>query len=303
MTGMKELGSLPDVRMTLHLMGLHVRSVSRGWTYPSHEHTLFEIHWVMEGEMTMVVDGKPYPQKAGDLLIIRPGMTHSCIESGPHGFTYFCVHFSMDDHAFAAELLRQREVYFPSDSALTPAIVPALASLCELSKNPASSPSSVLQRMRLHAAMFELFGALGEQLLQTRQPETGSTAGELAEQIAWHMEQAVRETLFHNDAHEERTTLHWIALSLGISPSRLNRTFRKAFGKPPRQYLTELVTEEAKRLLLQTPMPIDQIGLMLGYRTTAHFSRQFKRWVGVAPSVFRGQGRSTVETLDAVIRQ
>lgn len=58
-----ELGRLPDVRMSFHLMGLHIREVGSRWTYPSHEHPMYELHWMIEGDMQMDVEGQIYDQK------------------------------------------------------------------------------------------------------------------------------------------------------------------------------------------------------------------------------------------------
>lgn len=95
------LGRLPDVRLSFQLMGLHARRADSNWTYPSHEHSMYEIHWMMEGQMSMVINGKLHQQSKGDLLFIRPGITHACTGAGPEGFTYFSVHFSVHDTSFA----------------------------------------------------------------------------------------------------------------------------------------------------------------------------------------------------------
>jgi AraC-like DNA-binding protein len=45
--------------------------------------------------------------------------------------------------------------------------------------------------------------------------------------------------------------------------------------------------EAARNLLGRSEASITEIGYDLGYQDAAHFTRAFKRWAGVSPSVFR----------------
>ncbi len=283
------LGRLPDVRMSFQLLGLHARKVDSQWTYPSHEHSMYEIHWMLDGEMDMVVDGQLYRQSVGDLLFIRPGMTHSCTGSGPQGFTYFSVHFSVHDTSFCRELNRCKDIYYPADSALAQGLSSSLSTLYDLATEHMSSPLPASTQMRVHAAVFELLGSLVGQLSQTASV-TLSRKEVIARQIAEQIEDSVRYIHLHGEVHEtERTWIQDIAKSVNLSPSQVNRIFQQVYDKAPRKFLSETLLNEAQRLLNQTDLSIDHIAMMLGYKTNAHFSRQFKRWTGIAPSEFRSE--------------
>jgi AraC-like DNA-binding protein len=282
-----ELGRLPDVRITFQLMGLHVRQVDSNWTYPSHEHPMYEIHWVVDGEMQMVVDGHIYDQQKGDILFIRPGVTHSCRLSGPQGFTYFCVHFSVFDRVFSKELDHHKTTFYPAASSIVNGIMPALSTLYDLALENKSAVLPTSKSMKVHSAVFELFGALVDQLSHT--DNVMLTKKEmLASRIAEQIEDSVRTILLHGQIHDhERTWVQDIAKSLKMSTSQVNRIFQQVYGKAPRKYISEILVNEAKRLLLQTDLSVDHIAMMLGYRTSAHFSRQFKRWTKTTPSGYR----------------
>lgn len=283
------LGRLPDVRMSFQLLGLHARKVGSRWTYPSHEHSMYEIHWMMDGEMNMVVNGQLYKQSVGDLLFIRPGMTHSCTGAGPQGFTYFSVHFSVHDTSFCRELNRCKDIYYPADSVLAQGLSSSLSTLYCLATEHLSSPLPAFKQMRVHAAVFELLGSLVGQLSQTPSV-TISKKEAIARQIAEQIEDSVRYIHLHGEIQEtERTWIQDIAKSLNLSPSQVNRIFREVYGKAPRKFLSETLLGEAQRLLKQTDLSMDHIAMMLGYKTNAHFSRQFKRWTGMAPSEYRNR--------------
>lgn len=78
-----------------------------------------------------------------------------------------------------------------------------------------------------------------------------------------------------------------IAAELGISSSHCNRVFKQVFGQSPRAVLSQLVLHEAKLLLGNPKLSVQNIAVMLGYKDIAHFSRQFKRWSGMSPSRYR----------------
>ncbi|MFC4808065.1 AraC family transcriptional regulator [Paenibacillus sp. GCM10023250] len=282
-----EIGRLPDVRMSLHLMGLHLRKVGSGWTYPSHEHPMYELHWMIEGDMTMIVEGRTYAQKKGDLLIIRPGVIHSCKSAGAQGFTYFCVHFSVSDPAFSKELERHPTACYEVSSPLVNELAPLLTDLCSLATENRKRSLSPAKNMKAYAAVLELLGTLAEQLSHSDNvvlTKKELLAGRIAEQI----EASIRSSLLHGQMEDSgRKYVQDIADTLKMSPSQVNRIFQQVYGKAPRQYMSEILLSEAQRLLLQTDLSIDHIAMILGYKTSAHFSRQFKRWTAMTPSECR----------------
>lgn len=291
------LGRLADVRLSFQLMGLHARKADSNWTYPSHEHSMYEIHWMMEGQMSMVINGKLNQQSKGDLLFIRPGITHACTGAGPEGFTYFSVHFSVHDTSFCRELNRSKDTYYPATSNLAMAMSPILSTLYDLSTEHLSESLSSSKQMKVHAAVFELLGSLVGQLSQNASV-TVSRKEAIAHQIAEYIEDSVRYIHLHSEIQEtDRTWIQDIAKSLNLSTSQVNRIFREVYGQAPRKYLSETLLNEAQRLLKQTDLNIDHIAMMLGYKTNAHFSRQFKRWTGIAPSEFRVHAQQDVMSL------
>jgi len=50
-----------------------------------------------------------------------------------------------------------------------------------------------------------------------------------------------------------------------------------------------LKKEHAQKLLVQNNMSIEKVALMLGYAETSHFTRAFKRWMGMTPKYFQTQ--------------
>lgn len=62
---------------------------------------------------------------------------------------------------------------------------------------------------------------------------------------------------------------------------------RKETGMSPKDIITRHVIAHAKQLLLKNSYDVAQIAYSLGFEYPAHFSRLFKRGVGVTPTEFR----------------
>ncbi|WP_201006733.1 AraC family transcriptional regulator [Paenibacillus glycanilyticus] len=276
---------LPDMDSTFRVFGAHSRTVDPGWSYPLHKHPLFEINLVLTGTQQFSVERESYTQQAGDLLLFRPGDLHESRVSGEEDMTYYCLHFDVDEPSFRELLCRSPRCFYPSDSELAMAIRPALDKLIGLTV----SQEAVLRteaRMHVLSALFELFASLSGTLSKLNQDPAGLRNSELASRVAIMLEEAVEEAAAAG-LMNDKDTVTSIAAAVGYSTSSVNRLFSRAFGVSPRQYLSTIMLKKAKLLLMDPELTIEEISSRLGYNNIAHFSRQFKRWTGEAPSRFR----------------
>jgi AraC-like DNA-binding protein len=98
-------------------------------------------------------------------------------------------------------------------------------------------------------------------------------------------------------AHPETAwTVASLASEVGASRSALAARFTSVLGETPLRYLTRFRVERAARLLRGTSASVAEIAVRVGYQTEPAFSRVFKRWAGTAPSAFRRDARSSLET-------
>ena len=78
-----------------------------------------------------------------------------------------------------------------------------------------------------------------------------------------------------------------LAAQVHMSPFHFARRFKQAVGTPPHAYITHVRIERAKRLLDETNLPLLEVATRVGYRTQAHFTGVFHRYVGTTPRAFR----------------
>ncbi len=82
-------------------------------------------------------------------------------------------------------------------------------------------------------------------------------------------------------------TVKQMADSIGISQSRFHALYKEIFGCTPNADLIRSRIDRAKSMLALSKEPISSIAIKLGYNNPAHFMRQFKAIVGIAPGQFR----------------
>lgn len=104
-----------------------------------------------------------------------------------------------------------------------------------------------------------------------------------------HSEQHIlTQAVRYIDKHyQEELRLGSVAEFVHLNPQYLSRLFKKELGTTFTEYLTGLRINKAKRLLLETTMPIYRIAVELGFSDAAYFSKVFLKSEGQSPFEFR----------------
>ena len=76
---------------------------------------------------------------------------------------------------------------------------------------------------------------------------------------------------------------------LGTTAHLLAKACRTAFGVSPKEFIGDRRMLEAKRLLLFTVRPVEDIAYELGLKDAAYFSRFFRERVGAPPGLWRSR--------------
>ncbi len=83
-------------------------------------------------------------------------------------------------------------------------------------------------------------------------------------------------------------SISYLADIFHVSITYMSFLFKKEMGENFSDYVWALRLEKAKKLLLTTDMPIDDISLAVGYLNASSFRRKFKQTTGMTPSQMRG---------------
>ncbi len=85
-----------------------------------------------------------------------------------------------------------------------------------------------------------------------------------------------------------------IAEAAYLSVSALERRFKKHLQETPKQYLTSVRLEQARRQLIETERPINTISIECGFHDHSYFCKRFKLRFDQLPSECRAKNKHTL---------
>ena len=86
---------------------------------------------------------------------------------------------------------------------------------------------------------------------------------------------------------KEAFTIHELSIKCAINENKLQKGFKKLFGKTVFEHLTELRMERADKLLRCSDDSVTNIAYEVGYKNVSNFSTAFKRFYGYSPAFVR----------------
>ena len=97
--------------------------------------------------------------------------------------------------------------------------------------------------------------------------------------------------------YAENVSLAQLTSITNLSPFYLLRVFRKQVGCPPHEYQTQVRITRARKLI-RKGHSISEVALETGFFDQSHFSRNFKRIVGIPPGQYSLQGKIVQDTTE-----
>jgi AraC family transcriptional regulator len=89
------------------------------------------------------------------------------------------------------------------------------------------------------------------------------------------------------DQCAEALSMAAVASTVGVHPAHLARNFSRFFKRTPGEHLRRSRVARAAALLLETDLPLVEIGLRCGFADQSHFTNVFKRQKGLSPAAYR----------------
>ncbi|MBB6669838.1 helix-turn-helix transcriptional regulator [Cohnella nanjingensis] len=87
--------------------------------------------------------------------------------------------------------------------------------------------------------------------------------------------------------YREPVTAAELGEALRFHPVYVARCMRQRFGCSPMEYLMRYRLEQAKRLLLQTDLPVHLVARETGFQQAAYFTSCFRKLEGLTPRDYR----------------
>ena len=115
----------------------------------------------------------------------------------------------------------------------------------------------------------------------------GEQGGKLKQMVSFgsNTQKIAKATQYLQAHFRETVRMETLAELCGMSLSGFHHHFKEITTLSPLQYQKSLRLMEAKRLIYQEKSAIAEAAYQVGYESPSQFSREYKRYFGIAPSV------------------
>jgi AraC family transcriptional regulator, transcriptional activator of pobA len=96
---------------------------------------------------------------------------------------------------------------------------------------------------------------------------------------------------FIEERYRERVSLKDVARAVSLSSGHLTTVVRRKTGRTVQEWIVERRMVEARRLLVETDLAVEEVGRRGGYGDAGYFVRSFRRAHGATPLGWRRAGR------------
>lgn len=248
-----------------------------GPTVFSNWHTNLELLNCVEGEGTVILDGKSVEFRAGDTVCVNTNVIHRIVTDS--FVRYHCLIVGNDfceANGIDTDKLRFEE-RFSSKS-----IDSFFGEL--ISEYSSDETGNVCRCAKIRSAALRI-------MIDMRENHTiGFENASETEKI--NLDRVRNALNYIHTNFSEAITLDDLARRVGISRFYLSRTFRSATGFSVVEYINNVRCKEARQLI-DGGSSVSEAARICGFENMSYFTRTFKKCMGVLPSKFREAHSST----------
>lgn len=245
------------------------------WTYFEHHHVDYEWIYVRKGAVRYWINDTCLLAEEGDFYYVQPGQTHR-EESVREPLEFYFIRF------YFLDLKGQINYFIPEPG------IPEKQNISKL-----DSEFDYLFRKVYKESVHEKLGSkqIIESLLLYMTwllRRNLNMKNELqTDKVGYHVEIVSTAISYLKNNVDKNITLKELGTYCCISQDYLSHIFKDITGISPLQYELRLKMDEAKSMLNNTSLSINDIGNKLGFSDQLYFSRAFKKIVQLSPSKYR----------------
>ena len=92
-------------------------------------------------------------------------------------------------------------------------------------------------------------------------------------------------------------SIEGLANECGVSQVYFRKIFRNIYRMAPTEYITAVRLKNAERIMLHTPLTLDECALRCGFSSVSYFCRVFKARYGISPARYRKENSVTSDSI------
>jgi len=253
-------------------------TASEACEFLPHSHSAFTVTVILAGSLRATIGSADFNLSKGQIAFTNPNENHSANSSGVEFISVSINPVLVNELVTETGLTRaDADIAFQSNVAQDETVIQIARAIA----------SEIADRRAGHEAMIEaMVRQLTIHLLRNHLTVRKTARIELSR--AGPVDRRLRRAIeFMHDNFSRELALEEIASSAYLSEYHFARLFKQITGITPHAYLANLRIERARRMLIETTLPIIEIAATVGYQSQSHFTKVFKSVTGVTPRAYR----------------
>ncbi|PQA56933.1 AraC family transcriptional regulator [Siphonobacter curvatus] len=256
------------------------------WMHSVHKHTYFEIIFVLKGKGIHHINGNTFPYQEGDVFLLGPEDFHFFEIEALTEFSF--VRFNESIH---------KEHPSDKDRPWQPVIRTLLTTS---SQSRGSLLVDKQEKQKLHQLLAVLeaesandqtpyFEIVRDSLMRSmlmilarnlfRETPAKPVLKDSVEAILGYIKQHIYQP--------ENLSIEHLAQTFHYAPAYISLLFKKQTGESLKQYIVKYKIKLIEARLLYSQLSLKEIADEFGYTDESHFCKQFRKYTGTTPTLFR----------------
>jgi AraC-like DNA-binding protein len=223
----------------------------------------YELIFIESGILKIYENDFNFALPQGDCLILYPGRKHGGLSNYQPDLKFYWLHFMVDNkyrNIFENEIPQQVSLLYPDK----------MTGWFRRFLNDRETGTGTDVQCDL---------LLGLMITELAKPRIGGGSSSNALAIKTHDYMKVHFT--------DDIMVSDMAAWLGCNTDYLGRIFKQTYGLTINQCLNKMRISHSRKMLLESPMNIDEVAIASGYNDTTYFRRRFKAETGTSPCKFQ----------------
>lgn len=261
------------------------------WQHPVHNHTYFEVIFILRGYGKHNLNGNTFDYTSGDVYLLGPEDFHNFDVKSPTEFCFIRFNESFTQSHLDETGKRWKQIMttllFTSSKGRGSIVQEKqereklFKLLAVLEEEYENSKSTYFEQMR-DSLMESMMTILVRNLSGLESTKPLNSSNDTVETILLFIKQ--------NIFNPAKLTIESLAREFNLSPAYISIFFKHHIGESLKQYITKYKIKLIEARLLYSEIPLSKIAHEFNFTDESHLCKQFKKYTGITPKKFRNQG-------------
>lgn len=250
-----------------------------GYNVEKHNHSYYQICYVIEGKGIVSIDNKNFKMSIGDIFIFNPFEYHSLKSDKKYPSKTIVIGIGVKNNIWSLYIPKEHNIISKIKDTKTQNVKDILKHV-------------IKEHSKKELGYKEIEISLLNQLLVTIKRIITKNSDKRAIFPHKYVKKTDRTEQIKNYIYrnfKNKLSLDNIAQAVFLSKYHLLHVFKKALGVTPYEYIQQLRIDDAKHLLNTTNKTISEIAFEVGFESISQFNRAFKKITTTSPTQYKNR--------------